>query len=73
MDDATVVVDQAGGGLVEAYPHDLPEGKRTSSSFLDNATRSMYEGLGFAYQRPKGKANCVMTLEVGARAAGAER
>ncbi len=63
---ALALIAQAGGGLVEAYPHDLPEGKKTSSSFLYNATRSMYEGLGFEYQRPKGKANCVMTLEVGA-------
>ena len=38
--------------------------KKTSSSFLYNATRSMYEQLGFTYQRPKGKGNCVMTLEV---------
>ncbi|WP_375425633.1 GNAT family N-acetyltransferase [uncultured Friedmanniella sp.] len=58
------LIAAAGGGLVEAYPHDLPPGKKTSSSFLYNATRTMYERLGFDYQRPKGKGNCVMTLEV---------
>ena len=54
----------AGGGLVEAYPHDLPPGKKTSASFLYDATRTMYEQLGFTYKRPKGKGNCVMTAVV---------
>jgi hypothetical protein len=57
------LIAAAGGGLVESYPHDLPPGKRTSSSFLYNA-RTMYEQLGFDYQRPKGKGNCVMTTVV---------
>ena len=39
-----------------------------SSSFLYNATRTMYERLGFTYDRPKGAGNCVMFLDV--RAAG---
>jgi GNAT superfamily N-acetyltransferase len=54
------LIAAAGGGTVEAYPHDLPPGKKTSSSFLYNATRTMYEDLGFDYDRPKGKSNCVM-------------
>jgi GNAT superfamily N-acetyltransferase len=58
---ALALIAAAGGGLVESYPHDLPPEKKTSSSFLDNATRTMYERLGFTYQRPKGKGNCVMT------------
>lgn len=61
---ALELIAAAGGGLVESYPHDLPPGKKTSSSFLYNATRTMYEQLGFAYQRPKGQGNCVMTLTV---------
>lgn len=61
---ALALIAAAGGGLVESYPHDLPPGKKTSSSFLYNATRTMYEELGFAYQRPKGKGNCVMTKVV---------
>jgi GNAT superfamily N-acetyltransferase len=58
------LIVEAGGGLVESYPHDLEPGKKTSASFLYNATRSMYEGLGFTYQRSKGKGNCVMTKTV---------
>ena len=63
---ALALIAGAGGGLVEAYPHDLPAGKKTSSSFLYNATRSMYEQLGFRYERPKGKGNCVMSTIVAA-------
>ena len=55
---ALELIGIAGGGLVEAYPHDLPPGKKTSASFLYNATRTMYEQLGFTYQRPKGQGNC---------------
>ena len=61
---ALALIAAAGGGLVEAYPHDLPPGKKTSSSFLYNATRTMYDGLGFTYQRPKGAGNCVMSKVV---------
>ncbi len=63
---ALALIAAAGGGLVESYPHDVPVGKKTSASFLYNATRTMYERLGFAYQRPKGKGNCVMTKVVAA-------
>ncbi len=61
---ALALIAAAGGGVVESYPHDLPPGKKTSSSFLYNATRSMYERLGFAFERPKGKGNCVMSTVV---------
>ena len=44
---ALALIADAGGGLVESYPHDLPPGKKTSASFLYNATRTMYEQLGF--------------------------
>ncbi len=61
---ALVLIARQGGGLVEAYPHDLTDkkkvGKKTSSSFLYNATRTMYEREGFTYLRPKGQSNCVM-------------
>ena len=63
---ALALIAQNGGGLVESYPHDLPPGKKTSASFLYNATRTMYEGLGFTYLRPKGQGNCVMSREVAA-------
>ncbi len=61
---ALALIAASGGGLVESYPHELPPGKKTSASFLYNATRSMYEQLGFDYDRPKGKGNCVMTKMV---------
>jgi GNAT superfamily N-acetyltransferase len=62
-------IAQAGGGVVEAYPHDLThQTKKMSSSFLYNGTRRLYERLGFSYVRPKGLKNCVMSIEVPARA-----
>jgi GNAT superfamily N-acetyltransferase len=61
---ARAIIAEDGGGRVESYPHDIPEGKRMSSSFLYNGTRTMYERLGFDYDRPKGAGNCVMTVEV---------
>ena len=62
------LIAEAGGGVVEAYPHDLTEQtKKMSSSFLYNGTRRLYERLGFTYVRPKGLKNCVMALEVPAR------
>jgi hypothetical protein len=51
------LIAAAGGGLVESYPHDLPPGKRTSSSFLYNATRTMYEQLEFDYKHPRATAS----------------
>lgn len=67
---ALSLIAQQGGGLVEAYPHDLADkkkaGKKTSSSFLYNATRTMYEREGFTYLRPKGQGNCVMSKRVAA-------
>lgn len=61
---ALALIAEQGGGLVESYPHDLPPEKKISSSFLYNATRTMYERIGFRYDRPKGQGNCVMTLTV---------
>jgi GNAT superfamily N-acetyltransferase len=62
------LIAEAGGGVVESYPHDLTEQtKKMSSSFLYNGTRRLYERLGFTYVRPKGLKNCVMALEVPAR------
>jgi GNAT superfamily N-acetyltransferase len=63
---ALALIAAAGGGVVESYPHDVPPGKKTSASFLYNATRTMYERLGFTYERPKGKGNCVMRTVVAA-------
>jgi GNAT superfamily N-acetyltransferase len=57
------LIAQAGGGVVEAYPHDT-HGKKTSGSFLYNGTRSLFEKAGFSYERRKGQKNCVMRRTV---------
>ncbi len=63
------LIARAGGGVVEGYPHDLTDQtKKMSASFLYNGTRSLYERLGFTYDRPKGLKNCVMVQTVSARA-----
>jgi GNAT superfamily N-acetyltransferase len=51
------LIAQAGGGVVEGYPHDT-DGKKVS--VLYNGTRTLFERAGFSYDRPKGKKNCVM-------------
>jgi GNAT superfamily N-acetyltransferase len=60
---ALTLIAKAGGGAVEGYPQDTP-GKRTSSSFLYNGTRGLFEQAGFTYERPKGKNHCVMRRTV---------
>lgn len=58
---AVDLVADAGGGLVESYPHDN-DGKRVA--VLYDGTRAMFERAGFSYVRPKGTKNCVMQLQV---------
>jgi hypothetical protein len=45
--------DEAVGWLQYGSP-------QMSASFLYNATRTMFERAGFAYERPKGKNHCIM-------------
>ena len=61
---AVDLIAQAGGGVVEGYPHDTGGVRKKNSSFLYNGTRTMYEREGFTYDRPKGLGNCVMVREV---------
>ena len=61
---AVQLIAQAGGGLVEGYPHDTGGVRKKNSSFLYNGTRTMYERENFTYGRPKGQGNCVMVREV---------
>ena len=49
--------------MVEAYPQDT-QGKRTSGSFLYNATRTLFEKADFTDDRSKGKNHCVMRITV---------
>jgi GNAT superfamily N-acetyltransferase len=58
LSGAVDLIAQAGGGVVEGYPHDTDDGRKVS--VLYNATRSLYERAGFEYVRPKGLRNCVM-------------
>ncbi|MCE0488444.1 hypothetical protein [Ornithinimicrobium sediminis] len=53
------LIAQAGGGLVEGYPH-IPGEKRLSSQFLYNGTRAVYARAGFDFVRPQGMKNTVM-------------
>ena len=59
---AVDLISQAGGGVVEGYPHDT-DGHKVS--VLYNSTRSVFERAGFSYVRAKGTKNCVMRTEVG--------
>jgi GNAT superfamily N-acetyltransferase len=61
LQGALDLIAQAGGGVVEGYPHDT-EGARVS--VLYNSTRDVFERAGFTYLRPKGKRNCVMRTTV---------
>lgn len=69
LQGAVDLIADAGGGVVEGYPHEIaPDAKRLSSSFLYNGTRAVYERAGFEYIRSKGMKNCVMrrTVDKGA-------
>ncbi|MGA9596528.1 MAG: GNAT family N-acetyltransferase [Acidimicrobiia bacterium] len=72
LDGALQLIAQAGGGVVESYPQDT-DGKKTSASFLYNATRSMFEQAGFTYTRSKGKNHSVMRKTVRAKRTRAKR
>jgi hypothetical protein len=63
LQGALWLIAQAGGGVVEGYPHDT-QGKRTWASFLYNGTRSLFEKAGFSFERTKGAKDCVMRRTV---------
>lgn len=65
---ALVQIAGAGGGIVESYPEDV-SGRKTSGSFLYNATLSLFEAQGFARQRPLGSHHWVVRRTVAAAAA----
>jgi GNAT superfamily N-acetyltransferase len=65
---ALELIARAGGGVVEGYPRDT-QGKKMSASHLYSATRSLFEEVGFVYDRPKGEFNCVMRATVPSAAA----
>ena len=64
LDGALELIAQAGGGEVVSFPNELAPGKRTSSSFLHNGTRAMFEKAGFTFERHIGKSKTVMRKTV---------
>jgi ribosomal protein S18 acetylase RimI-like enzyme len=60
---ALELIAQAGGGVVESFPQDTA-GAKITASFLYNATRRLFEEVGFTFLRPLGKNHTVMTMTV---------
>ena len=60
LDGALDLIAQAGGGEVVSFPNEPAEGKKTSSSFLHNGTRRMFEKAGFTFERHIGTSKTVM-------------
>src|SRR6187200_1687813 len=61
LQGAVDLISEAGGGVVEGYPHDT-QGKK--KSVLYNGTRALFERAGFTFVRSKGTGNCVMRRTV---------
>ncbi|RIX30875.1 GNAT family N-acetyltransferase [Amnibacterium setariae] len=64
LDGALHLIGRAGGGEVVSFPNEPVPGKATSSSFLHNGTRSMFEKAGFTFERRLGKRKTVMRIVV---------
>lgn len=64
LDGALKLIAQAGGGEVVSFPNELVPDKKTSSSFLHNGTRAMFEKAGFTFERHIGKRKTVMRKTV---------
>ena len=47
-----------------SFPNEVAPGKKTSSSFLHNGTRAMFEKAGFTFERHIGSSKTVMRLTV---------
>jgi len=64
------LIADAGGGIVEGYPHD-PQGRRVAT--LYDGTRAMFEEAGFELVRTKGQRNTVMRRTVSPASARGSR
>ena len=60
LEGALSEIARLGGGVVESYPEDV-EGRSISSSFIYNATLSIFERQGFERTRRLGKNHWVVT------------
>lgn len=63
LDGALAQIASAGGGLVESFPEDV-QGRKTSGSFLHNATTEMFESRGFRRVHQLGKHRWLVTRTV---------
>jgi ribosomal protein S18 acetylase RimI-like enzyme len=66
LEGALNEISKLGGGIVESYPEDV-EGRSVSSSFLHNATISLFEHHGFKRTRRLGKNHWVVTRRIEGR------
>ena len=63
LEGALNEIARLGGGTVESYPEDV-DGRKTSGSFLYNATLGMFERKGFKRMRRLGMHHWVVTKAV---------
>ena len=63
LEGALAEIRRLGGGVVESYPEDTTN-RKTSSSFLYNASVSMFERQGFTRDRQIGKHHWVVRTVV---------
>jgi len=63
VEGALMLIQQRGGGLVESYPQDTND-EKVSSSFLYNATKSLFLDCGFEYIEKKGKNHVIVRKKV---------
>ena len=61
---AVDLIAQAGGGVVEGYPHDTGGVRKKNSSFLDNGTAQCTSAQASPTTAPKGLGNCAMVRTV---------
>jgi hypothetical protein len=72
LEGALALIAAAGGGLVESFPADVA-GKKTSASFLYNATLGLFDQLGFARIEQIGLRHWLVTKQVKSQARRAAR
>ena len=65
LEGALQEIARLGGGTVESYPEEVT-GRKTSSSFLHNATVALFERFGFERGRQIGLHHWVVSKAVAA-------
>jgi ribosomal protein S18 acetylase RimI-like enzyme len=72
LQGALELIAHAGGGLVESFPAETG-GRKTSASFLYNATVSLFEQMGFERIEQIGKSHWLVVRRVAERSGGWSR